>query len=580
MQFKQTLVRLTLILFPAACFSQTTYLPKDDKAYILLERMEIKAQTDSTLNFSKTKPFSRRVDIPVLERYYSSGNLVNSAGKIPVTTDESIRKIDEVGASLSKVDIYNAEHALMDNIEWTDQRFESRKAIAKNFYRTPANLYEVHVKDFDLIVNPVIRFSVSKERNNDQKLFQNTRGLYVRGKIANKIGYYAFIADNQERDPLYVQQWINDRKAVPGNGFYKTFKAAGGVDYFDAEGYFSFRAARFIDVSFGYDRNFIGNGYRSLFLSDFGSPYLFLKLNTRIWKLNYQNLFMELHSSYIPGGDKLIPKKYAAIHHLDIGITKWLNMGLYEAVVFGRKDHFDFSYLNPVIFYRSIEQQNGSFDNSLAGLDIKANVAKKFQFYGQFLLDEFILSEMKRNRGSWVNKWGLQLGGKYIDAFSIKNLDLQLEWNRVRPFTYSHGDSVANFTHYNQPLAHPLGANFNEWVAIARYQPAPKWLIEGKLISYMQGRDSSSESFGSNIFLPYLPPYRTSEYGYFIGSGWKTNVTYASLLVSYELKENLFLEFNAIARKLHTKTAPITSNNTTVISLGVRWNVQRKEFVF
>lgn len=487
-------------------------------------------------------------------------------------------------SSLSKTDLYNREGIFRNNLEFLSPedrlKYASKKPVAKSFYKTPANLYEVHVKNFDLIVNPVFQFTVSKEKSNDQRLFLNSRGLYVRGKIANKIGYYAYLADNQERDPLYVQQWISDRRAVPGEGFYKTFKAAGGVDYFDAEGYFTFKAAKFIDVSFGYDRNFIGNGYRSLFLSDFGNPNLFLKLNTRIWKINYQNLFMELQSATIPGGDQLIPKKYAAIHHLDIALTKWLNMGLYEAVIFGRKDHFDFSYLNPIIFYRSIEQQNGSFDNSLAGLDLKANVAKQFQFYGQFLLDEFVLTEIKKNSGSWVNKWGIQLGGKYIDAFKIKNLDLQVEMNRVRPFTYSHGDSVANFTHYNQPIAHPLGANFSEVIGIVRYQPAPKWMIEGKLIRYTQGRDSNNVNYGSNIFLPNRPPYRITDFGFDIGSGWKTNVTYASLLVSYELRENLFLEFNAIFRKQQTKTAPVTSAGTTVVSLGLRWNMHRREFVF
>ncbi|HWC52530.1 MAG TPA: hypothetical protein VG676_03015 [Chitinophagaceae bacterium] len=562
MQIKETLVRLTLIIFPIACFSQTTYLPKDDKAYILLDRLEIKAQKDSILNYSKTKFQSRITAMNGVNDY------VKRFGK----------------NSLSKTDLYNLDGFYRNNLEYLSPeerlKYNSKKSIAKNFYRTPANLYEVHVKDFDLIVNPVIQFMVSKEKNNDQRLFLNTRGLYVRGKIANKLGYYAYLTDNQERDPLYVQQWINDHRSVPGNGFYKTFKAAGGVDYFDAEGYFTFKAAKYIDVTFGYDRNFIGNGYRSLFLSDFGSPNLFLKLNTRIWKINYQNLFMELQSATIPGGDKLIPKKYAAIHHLDIALNKWLNMGLYEAVIFGRKDHFDFGYLNPIIFYRSIEQQNGSFDNSLAGLDLKANVAHQFQFYGQFLLDEFVLSEIKKNRGSWVNKWGIQLGGKYIDAFNIKNLDLQLEMNRVRPFTYSHGDSVANFTHYNQPMAHPLGANFQELIGIARYQPASKWLIEGKLIWYMQGRDSNNVSYGSNIFLPNGAPYRTSDFGFSIGSGWKTDVTYASLLVSYELRENLFLEFNGVYRKQQTKTPPITSGNTSIVSFGIRWNMQRREFAF
>jgi hypothetical protein len=333
-------------------------------------------------------------------------------------------------------------------------------------------------------------------------------------------------------------------------------------------------------VAFGYDRNFIGNGHRSLFLSDFGNSNLFLKLNTRIWKFNYQNLFMELHNADNRIGDRLIGKKYAAMHHLDVAINKWLNVGLFEGVIFGRPNRFDFGYLNPIIFYRSVEQQNGSFDNSVAGLDLKANLPHKIQVYGQLMLDEFLLSEIKNNRGWWANKWGLQFGAKYIDAFGIPNLDLQVEHNRVRPFTYSHRDSVANYTHYNQPLAHPLGANFKEWIAIARYQPAPKWLLTGKLIAYTQGRDSSSRSFGSNIFYPNVAPFRQADFGYEIGSGWKTNVFIGSFLASYEWKENFFLELSALIRKQDTKTTPFVSGSTSVISLGLRWNMHRREFDF
>ena len=352
------------------------------------------------------------------------------------------------------------------------------------------------------------------------------------------------------------------------------------MDYFEARGYFTFNAAKFIDISFGYDKQFIGNGQRSLFLSDFGSNMLFLKLNTRIWQLNYQNLFLELHSTGQFQGDLLIDKKYAAMHHLDVNLTRWLNIGLFEGVVFGRPNRFDFSYLNPIIFYRSIEQQNGSFDNAVAGMDFKANVAKKFQFYGQLLLDEFKLSEIKAADGWWANKVGWQLGAKYIDAFKIANLDLQLEHNSVRPFTYSHTDSIANYTHYNQPLAHPLMANFSEWIAVARYQPAPRWLVQARVMYYVQGRDSSAASYGSNIFLPNTPPYRTMDYGYKIGSGWKTNVLYGSLLLQYEWRENFFLELNASYRRLKTRTAPIVDNNSTVLSVGIRWNMYRREFDF
>jgi hypothetical protein len=288
---------------------------------------------------------------------------------------------------------------------------------------------------------------------------------------------------------------------------------------------------------------------------------------------------MELQTEGRIPGDKLIPKKYAAMHHLDVGVTKWLNVGVFEGIMFGRKDHFEFGYLNPVIFYRSLEQQNGSFDNAVVGFDAKANVAHKFQFYGQLLLDEFKLSELRDHPDWWGNKFGYQLGAKYIDAFSIKNLDLQIESNRVRPFTYSHGDSVSNYTHYNQPLAHPLGANFQEWIGIARFQPAPKWLFRAKAIYYMQGKDTGSTSFGSNIFLPYIPPYRTQEYGYHVGGSIKGKTAMASILVSYEWKPNFFFELNFVTRK-ESATIIAPSKSSSIIYFGVRWNMHRREFDF
>jgi hypothetical protein len=392
---------------------------------------------------------------------------------------------------------------------WQPGRVCSKRPFLKRFYKTPATLYEVAEPHFFLAVNPVFQYTVGKEQDQEQHLFQNTRGVTLRGRIANKIGFAAYLTENQERDPLYVRQWENRFKSVPGRGITRN-SSRNGYDYFDARGYFTFNVTPYIDVAFGYDRNFIGKRAPQLcFFPTFTNNTLVLKVQTRIWKFNYQNLFMELNATEPRGGDRLLGKKYAVMHHLDLAVTKWLNVGLFEGVVFGRRNQFEFGYLNPVIFYRSVEQQNGSFDNAVAGLDAKANVARHFQFYGQLLLDEFKLSEVKAGNGWWANKFAYQLGAKYIDAFGISNLDLQTEINRVRPFTYSHDDSLANYTHYNQPLAHPLGANFGEWIGMVRYQPVPRWTVQAKAVYYLQGRDVDSVNWGSNIFLPNTPPFRT-----------------------------------------------------------------------
>ncbi|MBI3883125.1 MAG: hypothetical protein HY305_02640 [Sphingobacteriales bacterium] len=485
----------------------------------------------------------------------------------------------------------------MNNTEWvtgSKESFKSKTPILKYFYQAKPNLIEINKKDFFLVINPVLQLNVSREQGNNQQLYLNTRGITVRGMISDKIGFSTTITDNQERGPRFFQHFNNKYGyrggrdiVVPGAGFVKTFKDTTTFDYFDARGSISFKAVKHIDVQFGYDKNFIGDGYRSLFLSDWGNSYLFLKLNTKVGIFNYQNLFMELTPQFVKGPDTLLSKKYAAMHHLSVNVTKWLNVGLFEGVIFGRKDHFDFQYLNPIIFYRHIEGTVGSPDNAVAGFDYKANIAHKFQLYGQILLDEFVFSKIKENKGWWANKWAWQAGVKYIDAFGIKNLDLQFESNRVRPFTYSHSNAVANYTHYNQPLAHPLGANFQEFIALGYYQPAPKWRINAKIIYYKQGLDSlNGANYGSDPSRSNMSTAdgsrngRNMENGYTNGAGRKATCLNGLFLISYEARENMFIDLSLQQRNYKIDNDATGTFNTTLITAGIRWNIRKREYDF
>jgi hypothetical protein len=210
----------------------------------------------------------------------------------------------------------------------------------------------------------------------------------------------------------------------------------------------------------------------------------------------------------------------------------------------------------------------------VAGLDFKANVANRLQFYGQFLLDEFVLKQIRNNPTSWVNKFGIQAGVKYIDALGVKNLDLQLETNRVRPFTYSHNDTIANYTHYNQPLAHPLGANLQEVIGIIDYQPAPKWSVYARAIYYKQGLDTTGGNVGSNIFKDYRS--RLADNGFKVGGGRKATCLNGVIQVSYELRQNLFLDASLLQRNF--SLAGAADQNSTMISAGVRLNMSRRDY--
>ncbi|MEO6961501.1 MAG: hypothetical protein ABIY90_06005 [Puia sp.] len=564
-QFIKTVARhVIFLMLPAVGFAQSTYLPEGSQYEHFLDRLGILLQNNPDLNITTAKPMSRKTAVEAAE-------MADSLGKAFPYDDYY---------HLSKTDQDNLQSLLMNNSEWVSGNkasFNSKHPLFNTFYKTKGNFVEVNEKDFFLAINPVIQQQQSTESGNPEHVFLNSKGLTARGLIANHLGFSTYITDNQERGPTFFQDRVTASgfPAVPGEGYFKPFKRT-AFDYFDVRGSINVDFWKYFSAQFGYDKNFIGNGYRSLFLSDYAAPYLFLKLNTRIWKINYQTIFMELISQH-QTGDYQYPNKYAVVHHLSVNAAKWLNIGLYDNVVFSRADYFDFSYLNPVIFLVAAQQENGSPDKTTVGLDFKANIGHTTQIYGQLLINEFVLHEVLHySHGWWGNKQGLQLGVKYIDAFTIKNLDLQFETNLVRPYTYSHNDTVSNYSHYNQPLGHPLGSNFIEFIGIARYQPAYKWNVELKCIYYRQGLDTGGVNYGGNIFLNYNS--RPAEYGFGLPSGVPANCLNASAYVSYQAKENLFLEGTVMYRSYSRQDLAAAKTSSTTFTLGLRMNMFRRMY--
>ena len=254
-----------------------------------------------------------------------------------------------------------------------------------------------------------------------------------------------------------------------------------------------------------------------------------------------------------------------------------LEVGIFESVVFGRPNHYEWSYLNPLILLRQAERSQGSPDNALIGFDFKWKAPKHFQVYGQLMLDEFNLKEMTHSNGWWGNKYGFQLGVKAYNLFKIPHLDAQLEYNQVRPFTYAR-DSVSNYTHYNQALAHPLGAGFRECIGIVRYQWHKKWSCSIQQVMYTKGVDTGINNFGNNIFAAYNT--RIQDYGFQTISGIKSKGAYTNFHIAYECIPNLYLEAGFIQRTLSYQASQLPEEKTSAIYSGIRWNMARRTVDF
>ncbi|MCB0494637.1 MAG: hypothetical protein KDC79_00750 [Cyclobacteriaceae bacterium] len=548
-------------LFSSKVLAQSTNIPLNKDTYHLIDRFEILSGEMEPNNHSAVKPYTRKA--------------------VAQITD-SIQKMD---MKLSRQDQFNLEYLRNDNWEWVDSSTNvSKHPFMKVFYKNKSDFYYGADKEeaIAIHVSPVLYLSVGGETASSNYTYINTRGVQVRGLIDKKVGFYTFIGENQARFPAYVRDFVNENTVVPNEGFWKTF-GTNGYDFFTATGYISFNVTKHINFQFGHDRQFIGDGYRSMIMSDFSPPALFLKINTQVWKLNYTNLFTQVFAdaygqSHGSVSNSRFPKKYLVAHRLGVNIGKHVNIGVYEAVVFGREDslgnnHFELSYLNPIIFYRSLEQQNGSLDNALIGLDAKWNFLHRFSLYGQLLLDEFKLDEVLARTGWWANKFGYQVGLKYVNAFGVKNLDLQTEFNLARPYTYSHSSIYSNYANYRQAVAHPLGANFKETIGIVRYQPIPKLNLTAKLIFASYGLDTQNTNWGKDILKDYNT--REQEYDNKVGQGVATTLRFVDITATYQFRHNVFLDLKLISREQNSELAEFESQST-IYSLAFRWNIAQR----
>jgi len=589
---KHFLLSLCLATLPFILEGQNSILPLGNRSYHILDRLEITTGVPPTFH-STLKPYNRRqattyastidtakIALGLSNRYdlfyiFRENNEWLATSPFPTRLGGKREPIsNQTGLTQVEASYENAHYTL------------SKKPFLKYFYRTPANLFEVNEKYFYLRVNPLFHFSMAKSQGDSQPIFLNRRGVAVRGGVDDRI-YFSFnILETQARFPNYVNNYIDQIRGIPGQGFTKPYRSVlfdieRGYDFLNGQGYVGFNFTPHVGMQFGYGRNFIGNGYRSLLLSDFSNNYLYLKLNWQVGRFHYQNLFTELTQGTprsVPG-DRLLPKKYMAAHYLSYNITPNFNIGLFESVIFNREDHFEFHYLLPVMFYRTLEQGLGSPDNVMIGITSKWNLFQRFQLYGQLVLDEFKFKELVLdNQGWWANKVGYQLGLKYINVLGIDHLDVQFELNSVRPYTYTHREAMASYVHYNQNLAHPLGANFREWVLLFRHQLLKRFEIEGRIIGASYGEDDEDTNVGSNLLLPSNGK-TTDDYNNRIGQGIATKTVLFGLDVSYRLSHNFYIDLSYFYRNKNSASDPLDLR-TQYLGAGVRINLDRTRMDF
>lgn len=618
---------------------QIDTLGKFNATYIDAESDSLRTATQHVINeLPKVKPvevngskktfrYSLRINIPLhsAPNYGSNQNLLGQTSESSVAFANGSKGLDEVESIKTQKytnDIFKSDLNIPFTHSYYNEFDPEVNQVGANFhtaskpylYKDVAKYYNFEKRFDEVKLNKhtwlgrkifnenlaaikgdnywfVIDFSVDlrlgKDINSDQKYtYTNTRLLKVSGQLGKNVSFTTTVFESQARYADYFTQYAESIKPsggnpaiIPGIGIAKRFK----TDAFDvpsADANITYTPSQFFDFQLGYGRNFIGDGYRSLVISDVPSPYPYFKINTKFWKIKYTNTYMWLKDPRREVTvDGTYASKYMANHYLSWNVNNRLNIGLFETVVWQNTNDrgFDMNFLNPIIFYRSVEFTSSSkTGNAALGITGKYKFTNKFNMYGQFFLDEFSLTDMTNGSNSWKNKYAYQIGAKYYNAFKVKNLMLQAEFNSVRPYTYSHSQVITNYGHNNQSMGHLWGANFREVIAIANYYKG-RWFANAKLVYGVKGFDfdtaTNSYNYGSNILLSYdYNRYRDTDVK--IGQGNKTHLFNGELQGGYLVNPSLNLKL--FASVIYRDFSPLestintTKGNTTWLQIGLR----------
>lgn len=424
------------------------------------------------------------------------------------------------------------------------------------------HLIEINKKEFSFYGDFLPDLIIGRDFTGKKNTWQNTRGYQFGGTIGKKLAFYTSGYEDQAIFPQYYRQFTEKYGVVPGqtNEFFGTRQEKKDWQYVTAS--LQYTPTRFLSITGAYDKLFIGDGYRSLLLSDVSSPYPYLRLTATTGKIQYSVIWASLQDptvakySYETGNRK----KGALFHYLDWNVNNSLSLGFFDALIWevhgeaGSDQSLKAEYINPVIALNPLISSKS--ENNVAGLNVKYEVVPQAVVYGQAVFNS-IRSDIKQ-------QWGMQAGIRGASPFGAEGFNYLVEYNTVKPYTFSRSNRIISYSNYNQPLGHPYGANFKEGLAIAGYT-IRRFTLTGEALYSKYGLNQNGVNYGKDVLDTTYP----TDAAHDTGQGLSTTLTYLDGRLSYLLnpKNNLRLEIGAVYRQEKNVQA---TGKTTWFTFGLR----------
>ena len=406
------------------------------------------------------------------------------------------------------------------------------------------HLLEVEEDDFYFYADFLPDFQIGRDfASGGKTTWLNSRGFQAGGSVMNRFFFYTSGYENQGVFPEYVDEFINTNRVVPGQMYGKIGKETQDWTYVSA--ILAYKPSEALTFSLAYDKNFIGDGYRSMLLSDISSNSTSFKFNGTFSDINVTSIWSYMLDPREARNEDFrrsrSQRKYGAFQYVDWNVSNRFSLGIFHSLIWANR-LADRTLVNadeePI---GDVATGDGASSTMQVGLNSKFKALPNATVYGQILLNR---------------EMAAQLGIRGFDALGIKNLNFLAEFNYAQPYAYTSDDPLSNYSNYGQPLAHPFGANFNELVGILNYSYQ-------KFDFSLQGNYGHYGSRGKNIFIAagstmdQAVPELTS------------NLLFADARVAYLInpKYNLRLEAGTSLRR---ETNDVQTRSSGMITLGLR----------
>ncbi|RZK54927.1 MAG: gliding motility protein RemB, partial [Pedobacter sp.] len=144
------------------------------------------------------------------------------------------------------------------------------------------HLVQIDKEDYSFYLDFLTDLQVGRDNEHKINTFLNTRGYQLGGNIGKKFSFYSSGFENQARFNNYLTNYVNTNGVISGMANDKFGPTKTTKDWAYATAVINYTPSKYITIALGQDKNFIGDGYRSMLLSDFASPYPFLKLTATL----------------------------------------------------------------------------------------------------------------------------------------------------------------------------------------------------------------------------------------------------------------------------------------------------------